>query len=181
MEDKFVGRVGRSDILRAITLLALLACIVTIGVSAGWLYPRKAITIEKLERSFEATRHYLENGGNAFIRFLNQPLPIRVASPALENAESPQDARLEIRPLEPFSSGDTKKQNKRRHLAIGGALLLILIVLDRWRNRSLKARSSAAHNSVRIPSPILTAHLAGHRTPVDDRSHVTEYKTAKIH
>ena len=177
MDSKFVGRVRRSDILRAITLLALLACILTIGVSAGWLYAPTAITIEKLERGFEATRDYLKDGGSALIRVMNQPLPIRVSSPGLENAE---DAPLEARPPEPFSNGDTKKQNNRRQLAIGGALLLILIMLGRRRNRRLKARSSAAHDSVRIPFPIRAVHLAGHRPRVDDRSPVSEHTTRKI-
>ena len=133
--------------------------------------------MEKFERGFEATRDYLKDGGSALIRVMNQPLPIRVSSPGLENAE---DAPLEARSPEPLSSGDPKKQNKRRQLVIGGAFLLILIMFDRWRNRRLEARSSAAHDSVRIPSPIPAAHLAGHRTPVDDRLHVTEYKTARI-
>ena len=53
-------------------------------------------------------------------------------------------------------------------------------MFDRWRNRRLEARSSAAYDSVRIPFPIPAAHLAGHRTCVDDRSPVTEYATAKI-
>ena len=136
--------------------------------------------MEKFERGFEATRDYLKNGGSALIRVMNQPLPIGVSSPGLDNAESHQDAPLEARPLEPFSSGDTKKQNNRRQLAIGGAFLLILIMFDRWRNKRLEARSSAAHHSVRIPYPIPAAHLAGHRTCVDDRSPVTEYATAKI-
>ena len=178
MEDKFKERVVGRGILRAITLLALLACIVTIGVSAGWLYPRKAIPIEKLELGFEAARDYLKDGGSALIRAANQPLPIKGASLGLENAE---DAPLEARPPELSSSGDTKKQDRRKKWAIGGALLVMLIMLDRRRNRRLEARSSAAHHFVRIPSPIPAAHLAGHRPPVDDRSHVTEYKTAKIH
>ena len=174
MDSKFVGRVRRSDILRAITLLALLACILTIGVSAGWLYAQKAITIEKLERSFEATRDYLKDGGSTLIHVMKQPLPIRLST-GLENAESPQDAPLEIRSPEPLSKGGTKKQDRRRQLAIGGALLVILIVLDRTRNRRLEA---SYH--VGIPSPIPAAHLPGHPPRVDDRSPVTEYKTAKI-
>ena len=43
-----------------------------------------AIPIEKLERGFEATRDYLKDGGSTLIRVMNQPLPIRVSSPGLE-------------------------------------------------------------------------------------------------
>ncbi len=177
MENKFKKRAGGRGILRAI---ALLACLLIVVLSASWFYAPTAIPIEKFERGFEATRDYLKDGGSALIRVMNQPLPIGVSSPGLDNAESHQDAPLEARPLDPLSSGDTKKQNKRRQLAIGGAFLFILIMFDRWRNRRLEARSSAAYDSVRIPFPIPAAHLAGHRTCVDDRSPVTEYATAKI-
>ena len=177
MEDKFRERVGGRGILRAI---ALLACLLTVGLSAGWLYAPTAFPIEKLERGFKASRDYLKDGGSALIRLANQPLPISVASPALENAESPQDESFEARSPQPLSGGGTKKQDRRRQFAIGGALLVIFIMIDRRRNRRLEARSSAAHYDVRIPSPIPAAHLAGHAPPVDDRSHVTEYKTAKI-
>ena len=174
MEGKFKKRAGGRGIPRAI---ALLACLLIVVLSAGWFYAPAAIPMEKFERDFEATRDYLKDGRSALIRIMNQPLPIRASSPSLDKEE---DAPLEARPLDPFSSGDTKKQNKRRQFAIGGAFLLILIMFDRWRNRRLAARSSAAHDSVRIPYPIPAAHLAGHRTCVDDRPPVTEYATAKI-
>ena len=174
MERKFKKRAGGRGILRAI---ALLACLLIVVLSAGWLYAPTAIPIEKFERGFEATRDYLKDGGSVLIRVMNQPLPIGVSSPGRDNAE---DAPLEARPLDPLSSGDTKKQNKRRQLAIGGAFLFILIMFDRWRNKRLEARASAVYDSVRIPFPIPAAHLAGHRTCVDDRPPVTEYKTAKI-
>ena len=177
MKSKFQKRVRGRGILRAI---AMLACLLTVGLSAAWLYAPTAFPIEKLERGFKATRDYLKDGGSALIRVANQPLPISVVSPGLENAESPQVEPLEARFPEPVSRGGPKKQNKRWHLAVGGALLLIFIMIDRRRNRRLEARSSAAHYDVRVPWPIPAAHLAGHARRVDDRSHVTEYKTAKI-
>ena len=104
MDSKFVGRVRRSDILRAITLLALLACILTIGVSAGWLYAPTAITIEKLERGFESTRHSIQNSESSEIHH----------------------AAAETKPI---STGSINERNKRRRPTTGGALLLILYSL----------------------------------------------------
>ena len=218
MEDKFQGRIRRSDILRAIALLALLACILTVAVSAGWLYAETGITIEKLERGFETTLHYLEDKGRALIRILNEPLPkplpigseIIVTDPSFENAKSdeiflietkptatnnarrrtrkhaqspakqPQEEPSETQPTEPTFAGSIDKQTKLTWLAIG-AVLLILFMIGRRRIGKPRAVSSpAAPNCVRTPSPIPAALLGDHRPRVDDRSHVTEYKTAKI-
>ena len=214
MEDKFQGRIRRSGILRAIALLALLACILTVGVSAGWLYAQTGITIGKLERGFETTLHYLEDKGRALIRILNEPLPIGseiiVTDPSLENAKSDEIFLIETKPTatnkarrrtrklaqsaakqpqeepsgtqltEPTSTGSIDKQTKLARRAIAGVVLLILFMVGRRIGKPGAASSPAAPNCVRTPSPIPAALLGDHRPRVDDRSHVTEYKTAKI-
>ena len=112
MESKFQKRIRGRGILRAI---AILACLLTVGLSATWLYAPTAIPTEKLERGFKATFDYVKDGGSALIRVANQPLPIKVASPEVENAESPQDELLEARSPQPLSGGGTKKQDRRKN------------------------------------------------------------------
>ena len=149
----------------------------TIGLSAGCFHAQTAIPIEKLERGFEATRDHLKDGGIALTRVVNQPLPISVTGTAIQNPES-SEIHHAAAETEPISTG-SKQQDKRRRLALAGTLMLILFVIA-WRGSRPPASRAPNRRYVRIPSPILAAHLAGHRTPVDDHSHVTEYKTAKI-
>ena len=174
MEDKFKERVGGRGILRAI---ALLACLPAVGLSAGRPFAPTAIPMEKLERGFEATRDYLKDGGSALIRFANQPLPISVTGTAIQNPES-SEIHHAAAETEPISTG-SKQQDKRRRLALAGTLMLILFMIA-WRGSRPPVSRAPNRRYVRIPSPIPAAHLAGYAPRVDDRSHVTEYKTAKI-
>ncbi len=174
MENKIKERVGGRGILRAI---ALLACLPAVGLSASGPYAPTAIPIEKLERGFEATRDYFKDGGSALIRFANQPLPISVTGTAIKNPES-SEIHHAAAETEPISTG-SKQQDKRRRLALAGTLMLILFVIA-WRGSRPPASPVPNRRYVRTPSPIPAAHLAGHAPRVDDRSHVTEFKTRKI-